>query len=118
MKYLVISIPVDEEIKSCVRQIGLRMCTLNHDIAVAATENNPDLLFDAFAGIGNGEGEEYSFGLELTADEPVAGQRVGDSNARKLSEISLGYAPEEGFVNPLTLPKDSGIEISELEVMG
>ncbi len=74
-----ITIPIDENFQSCVRQIGLRMYALDGDVASAAAENNPDLLFDYFNVIGNpNEGIEYGFGLELTADKPVPGQRVGD----------------------------------------
>lgn len=79
MKNFVISIPIDENVQSLIRQIGLRLYALNENISEALLANNPDLLFDAFAAIGDPVSEvEYGFGLEITSDQPVAGQRVSE----------------------------------------
>jgi hypothetical protein len=114
MRDFVITIPVDENLEDFLKQFGYELLTRRVEIVEVLTSGElPDLQW-----IGNeDEGIDYPFDLELTADKPVAGQRVGDSHDRELAEITLNYASQE-FVNPLMLPKDSGIDIPQLEVMG
>ncbi len=133
MRNLVISVPIGEhqETIETLYKIGVKMKVAANQIFVDCVNGClPEALIEIDAG----------FGVEVTPDQPDSwGQPefdlqdhiqeiksrppqpdlliVSGSAARKLSEISLGYAPE-GFVNPLMLPKDSGIEIPQLEVMG
>ncbi len=79
MRNFVITIPIDENLEACAYEIGYRLYCKTPQIVGALEANDPDKLFEIFDGMEDRDlGIEYSFGLEITADEPVAGQRVGD----------------------------------------
>jgi len=79
MKNLVVTIPIDENFEGCAKEIGYRLYLRTRAVFHALTENNPDELFQIFDGMDDPDiGIEYGFGLEITADKPVAGQRVSD----------------------------------------
>lgn len=79
MRNFVITIPIDENLEGCAYEIGYRLYIRTNVLVKALSENDPDALFQIFDGMDDPDlGIEYGFGLEITADEPVAGQRVGD----------------------------------------
>jgi hypothetical protein len=89
MKNFVITIPIDENLHSCVAEMGYRLYLRSGSVSKALIDNDPDALFEIFDGMGEPEYEiEYGFGLEITADKPVAGQRVSDRTEIKPVEAA------------------------------
>jgi hypothetical protein len=77
MKNLVITVPIDTNLEPCLKEIAYRIISNINLVSESLWANDPDSFFSIFDGIGD-EHIEYGFGLEITADKPVAGQRVSD----------------------------------------
>lgn len=89
MKNFVITIPIDENAEACMYEMGYRLYIRGSAIYKALTTNDPDALFAIFDGMDDpDEGIEYGFGLEITADKPVAGQEASDRIELKLMEAA------------------------------
>lgn len=72
MRSFVITIPVQENFQFFIRQLGYELLTGNDEITEAILSGElPDLRM-------GDECDEYPYSLELTADKPVGGQRVGE----------------------------------------
>jgi hypothetical protein len=71
MKNFVITIPIDENLRGCVAEMGYRLYLRSDSVCKALIDNDPDALFQIFDGMDRPEYDvEYGFGLEITADKP------------------------------------------------